>query len=247
MIEIQDCTKRFGELVAVNNLSLSVKESGIFGILGPNGAGKSTTIKMMVGLMRPDSGRIRIGGYDIGQDPVNAKRIMAYVPEKGYTYEKLTAWEYLTFISGLYSLEEETFERNASEYLGIFGLSEWKDEMIGSFSMGMKQRLLLSAAFMRNPRVIILDEPHNGLDPKGVKLLKDILFTLRKGGATIILSTHIIAIAEQICDGIAIINKGSVVAQGTNEDLRNYAQSSDKNLEDIFLRLTSDYERGGVQ
>jgi len=246
MIEIRDCTKRYGELIAVNNLSLSVKESEIFGLLGPNGAGKSTTIKMMVGLIKPDSGFIKIGGYDISLDPVNAKRIMAYVPEKGYIYEKLTAWEYLTFISGLYGLEEETFKKNALEYLEIFGLSDWKDEVIGSFSMGMKQRLLLTSAFMRNPEVIILDEPHNGLDPKGVKLLKDLLFRLRSKGTTIILSTHIIAIAEQICDKIAIINRGSVTAQGTNEDLRQYARSSDKNLEDIFLRLTSDYESPGA-
>jgi ABC-2 type transport system ATP-binding protein len=242
MIEIRDCTKKYGELVAVNNLSLSVRESEIFGFLGPNGAGKSTTIRMMVGLMKPDSGVISIGGHDISQDPVSAKGIMAYVPEKGYAYEKLTAWEYLTFISGLYSLEEGTFKRNASEYLEIFGLLDWKDEVISSFSMGMKQRLLLSAAFMRNPKVVILDEPHNGLDPKGVRLLKDILFKLRNEGTTIVLSTHIIAIAEQICDKIAIINKGSVVAQGTNEDLRHYAKSTDKNLEDIFLRLTSTYE-----
>jgi ABC-2 type transport system ATP-binding protein len=245
MIEIRDCTKRYGELVAVNDLSLEVKGSEIFGFLGPNGAGKSTTIKMMVGLMKPDSGVIRIGGYDISLDPVNAKRILAYVPEKGYTYEKLTAWEYLTFISGLYSLDEGLFRKSASEYLEVFGLSQWKDEVIGSFSMGMKQRLLLSSAFMRNPKVIILDEPHNGLDPKGVRLLKDILFKLRNEGTTIVLSTHIIAIAEQICDRIAIINRGSVVAQGSNEDLGHYAKSSDKNLEDIFLRLTSDYEGTG--
>ena len=245
MIEIQDCTKKYGELIAVDNLSLSVKESEIFGLLGPNGAGKSTTIKMMVGLIKPDSGLIKIGDYTISQDPVNAKRIMAYVPEKGHIYEKLTAWEYLTFISGLYNLGEDTFKKNAPEYLEIFGLYHWKDELIGSFSMGMKQRLILSSVFMRDPKVIILDEPHNGLDPKGVKLLKDILFKLRNEGTAIILSTHIIAIAEQICDKIAIINKGSVVAQGTNEDLRHYAKSSDKNLEDIFLRLTSDYEGPG--
>jgi len=245
MIEIQDCTKKYGELIAVDNLSLSVKESEIFGLLGPNGAGKSTTIKMMVGLLKPDSGLIKIGDYTISQDPVNAKRIMAYVPEKGYIYEKLTAWEYLTFISGLYNLGEDTFKKNAPEYLEIFGLYQWKDELIGSFSMGMKQRLILSSVFMRDPKVIILDEPHNGLDPKGVRLLKDILFKLRNEGTAIILSTHIIAIAEQICDKIAIINKGSVVAQGTNEDLRHYAKSSDKNLEDIFLRLTSDYEGPG--
>ena len=241
MIEVQNCTKRYGDLIAVDCLSLTVKESEIFGFLGPNGAGKSTAIKMMVGLIKPDSGVITIGGFDISKDPINAKRIMAYVPEKGYTYEKLTAWEYLIFISGLYSLDENMFKKNASEYLEIFGLSQWRYGIIGSFSMGMKQRLLLTSVFMRNPKVIILDEPHNGLDPKGVRLLKDVLFKLRNDGTTIVLSTHIIAIAEQICDEIAIMNKGSIVAQGTNEDLGHYAKSSDKDLEDIFLRLTSDY------
>lgn len=242
MIDIKDCTKKYGELIAVNNLSLSVRESRIFGLLGPNGAGKSTTIKMMVGLIRPDSGVIRIGGYDISEDPISAKRIMAYIPEKAYIYEKLTAWEYLTFISGLYSMNNQIFQEKAKENLDTFGLSEWKDELIGNFSMGMKQRLLLAAAIMREPGVIILDEPHNGLDPKGVRLLKDSLLRLRNGGTTIVLSTHIIAIAEQICDEIAIINKGNVAAQGSNLDLGNYAQSTDKNLEDIFLRLTAGHD-----
>ena len=245
MIEMKDCSKRYGELTAVDNLSLTVENSEIFGLLGPNGAGKSTTIKMLVGLIRPDAGFIKISGYDMSQDPISAKQVLAYVPEKGYIFEKLTAWEYLTFIAGLYHINQDIFRQSAEEYLDIFGLSGWKDELISNFSMGMKQRLLLSSAFMRNPKVLILDEPHNGLDPKGVRLLKDILFKLRNEGTTIILSTHIIAIAEQICDKIAIINKGIVVAQGTNEDLRHYAKSSDKNLEDIFLRLTSDYEGPG--
>jgi ABC-2 type transport system ATP-binding protein len=243
MIEIQNCTKRFGELIAVNNLSLKVNKSEIFGFLGPNGAGKSTAIKMMVGLLKPDSGIIKIGGYDISQDPVNAKMSLAYIPEKSYIFEKLTAWEYLTFISGLYKLDEDTFRKNATEYLEIFGLNEWKDEIIGNFSLGMKQRLLLTSSFMRTPRVLILDEPHNGLDPKGVRLLKNILFKLRNEGMTILISTHIIALAEQICDKIAIINKGSVATQGTNDDIKHYAKSTDKTLEDIFLRLTSHYER----
>jgi ABC-2 type transport system ATP-binding protein len=246
MIEIKDCTKKYGELVAVNNLSLAVEKSEIFGLLGPNGAGKSTTIKMLVGLIRPDQGFIKIGGYDMSRDPISAKQVLAYVPEKGYIFEKLTAWEYLTFIAGLYHVNEDSFQKNAVEYLNVFGLSEWKTELIGNFSMGMKQRLLLTSAFMRNPKVIILDEPHNGLDPKGVRLLKDVLFRIRDEGATIVLSTHIIAIAEQICDRIAIVNKGSVIAQGTNEDLKHYAQSADKTLEDIFLRLTSDYEIPGA-
>ncbi len=242
MIEIEQCTKKYGELIAVHNLSLKLKESEIFGLLGPNGAGKSTTIKMIVGLIQPDSGMIKVEGYDITRDPVNAKRLLAYIPEKGYLFEKLTAWEYLTFISGLYNLEEDIFKKNAPEYLEIFGLSDWKDEIIENFSFGMKKRLLLASAFMRNPRVIILDEPHNGLDPKGVRILKDILFRLRNEGRTILLSTHIIAIAEQICDKIAIMNKGFLAAQGTNDDLKHYAKSNDKTLEDVFLRLTSDYE-----
>jgi ABC-2 type transport system ATP-binding protein len=241
MIEIKDCTKRYGELIAVDNLSLSVEKSEIFGLLGPNGAGKSTTIKMSVGLIRPDSGFIKISGHDMSQDPISAKQVLAYVPEKGYVFEKLTTWEYLTFVAGLYHIRGDSFQKNAVEYLKVFGLSEWKDEIIGNFSMGMKQRLLLTAAFMRTPKVIILDEPHNGLDPKGVRLLKDVLFKIRNEGATILLSTHIIAIAEQICDRVAIMNKGSVIAQGTNEDLKHYAQAADKTLEDIFLRLTSDY------
>ena len=242
MIEMKDCSKRYGELIAVNNLTLTIENSEIFGLLGPNGAGKSTTIKMLVGLIRPDAGVIKISGYDMSQDPISAKQVLAYVPEKGYIFEKLTAWEYLAFIAGLYHINQDIFRQSAEEYLDIFGLSGWKNELISNFSMGMRQRLLLSSAFMRNPKVLILDEPHNGLDPKGVRLLKDILFKLRNEETTIILSTHIIAIAEQICDKIAIINKGTVVAQGTNENLRHYAQSSDKNLEDIFLRLTSDYE-----
>jgi len=241
MIEIENCTKRYGEIVAVNNLSLRVQRAEIFGLLGPNGAGKSTTIKMMVGLVRADSGVIRIGGYDIGEDPIHAKRMIAYIPEKGYLYERLTAWEYLTFVAGLYSLDDAVFKKNAEEYLKLFRLYEWKDEIIGNFSMGMKQRLLLVSSFMREPEILILDEPHNGLDPRGVRLLKDILFKLRDRGMTILLSTHIIALAEQICDRIAIMNKGTIAAQGRGDDLKHYASSEDKTLEDIFIRLTSDY------
>lgn len=245
MIEVQQCVKRYGNVVAVNGVSFTVKKSEIFGLLGPNGAGKSTTIKMMVGLMRPDSGRVKVGGYDIGEDPVNAKRMIAYVPEKAFLYEKLTAWEYVSFIGGLYSLDQDTLKRNAEEYLELFGLLGWRDALVGGFSMGMKQRLALASAMMRDPEVIILDEPHNGLDPKGVRLLKDTLYRQRDAGKTVILSTHIIAIAEEICDRIAIINEGSLVADGSNEDLRRYAKSSDRTLEDIFLRLTSGYDHHG--
>ncbi|TNF54768.1 ABC transporter ATP-binding protein [bacterium] len=243
MIEINSCTKKFGDLTAVNNLSLTIQESDIFGLLGPNGAGKSTTIKMMVGLLKPDKGSIRIEGHDISRDPVKAKKLLAYVPEKSNLFEKLTAWEYLTFISGLYTMDGDVFQKNAEEYLKTFALFDWKDEVIENFSFGMKQRLVLASSFMREPKVLILDEPHNGLDPKGIRLLKDVMFTLRKRGMTILVSTHIIALAEQLCNRIVIMNKGMVAAQGTSDSLRQYSKSEDKTLEDIFLRLTSNYEQ----
>ncbi len=242
MIEMEDCTKRYGDLTAVNNLTLKVSSSEIFGLLGPNGAGKSTTIKMMVGLLRPDSGLIKIGGKDISSDPLSAKRSLAYIPEKSHIFDRLTAWEYITFIGGLYGLREEAFRNNAEEYLETFGLFKWKEELISSFSLGMRQRLLLTSSFMRKPKVVILDEPHNGLDPKGIRLLKDCMLGMRDEGTAILLSTHVIAIAEELCDNIAIINKGSIAAQGSSDNLKDYAQSDDKTLEDIFLRLTSDYK-----
>jgi ABC-2 type transport system ATP-binding protein len=242
MIEVIDCSKRYGELTAVDDLTLKVGSSEIFGLLGPNGAGKSTTIKMMVGLLKPDSGLIKIGGDDISLDPVSAKRSLAYIPEKSHIFNKLTAWEYITFIGGLYGLREDTFRDNAEEYLKKFELFNWKDELISNFSMGMRQRLLLISSFMRRPKVVILDEPHNGLDPKGIRLLKDCMLRMRDEGTSILLSTHVIAIAEELCDNIAIINKGSIAAQGSSDNLKDYAQSDDKTLEDIFLRLTSDYK-----
>lgn len=242
MLRIVNCTKRFGNLIAVNNLSLSIPQGQIAGLLGPNGAGKTTTIKMSVGLLKPDTGHILIGGYDIAREPSLAKKLIGYVPEKSYLYERLTAWEYLRFIQGIYSIDDRRFKTNVEKYLNVFGLYEWKDELIENFSMGMKQRLVLTSVFMRDPELLILDEPHNGLDPRGIRLLKELLFDLKKAGKTIILSTHIIAIAEEICDRIAIINKGSVIAEGTAMDLRHYASSDDRNLEDVFLRLTAHYE-----
>lgn len=246
MLKIINCTKRFGDLVAVNNLSLTIPGGKITGLLGPNGAGKTTTIKMAVGLLKPHSGKILIKDHDISSDPFTAKGLLAYLPEKPYLYERLTAWEYLMFIKGIYGMDEEIFRINATAYLQEFGLYEWKDELIENFSMGMKQRLALTSVFMRNPDLIILDEPHNGLDPNGIRLLKKLLFRLKDSGKAIILSTHIIAIAEEICDRIAIMNKGTVIAEGSREDLRHYARSDDKTLEDVFIRLTAHYEEDKI-
>jgi len=246
MIKVSNCTKKYGDFTAVDNLSLEVQKGEIFGFLGPNGAGKSTTIKMMVGLIRPDSGEIMIGGHNIITDPQNAKKILAYIPEKGYIFEKMTAWEYLHFIGGLYGIEEGELKRQADKYLSVFNLTDWKDEIIANFSHGMRQRLILTSAMMRKPLILILDEPHNGLDPKGIRLLRDLLFDLRSRGMTIILCTHIIAIAEQMCDRIAIMNRGRIAAEGTKTEIRQYAASDDRTLEDIFLRLTSDYTEQGA-
>ncbi len=242
MLEIRNCIKKFGNLIAVNNLSFKVEKGEIAGLLGPNGAGKTTTIKMMVGLLKPDEGNILIGGHDISLDPEGAKKLLAYIPEKPYLYERLTAWEYLRFIQGLYRMEDSRFNENAVKYLKLFGLYEWRDELIRNFSMGMKQRLILASVFMREPELIILDEPHNGLDPKGIRLLKEILFDLKRSNSAILLSTHIIAIAEEICDRIAIMDKGNIIAEGSAQELRRYASSDDKTLEDVFIRLTTHYE-----
>ncbi len=238
MIVLDHVIKRYGEHVAVNDVTLNVKAGEIFGFLGPNGAGKTSTIKMMMGLMKPTSGTISIGGHDIRKDPVAAKKVTGYIPDRPILYEKLTAWEYMKFIAGLYDIDKKDLEERGEKFLGIFSLKEWKHELIENFSHGMKQRLNLSAVFMRNPRVLILDEPLIGLDPRGARLIKEILHASRRNGMCIFMSTHILEIAEQMCDRLAIINKGNIISAGTAEEIRNQAHSSESDLEQVFLHLT---------
>ncbi len=238
MIIIDHLDKRYNEHVAVNDLNLKINAGEIFGFLGPNGAGKTSTIKMIMGLMQPTSGTITIDGHDIQKDPISAKKVLGYIPDRPILYEKLTAWEYMKFIAGIYGIDKDELQERGQKYLRIFELSEWSNELVENFSHGMKQRLNLSAVFMRNPKVLILDEPLIGLDPRGARLFKEMLHASRNAGMCIFMSTHILEIAEQLCDRLAIIHKGNVIAEGTSDELRKQSTLSGSGLEQVFLRLT---------
>jgi ABC-2 type transport system ATP-binding protein len=238
MIVIDHLVKNYGDHIAVNDISLEIKAGEIFGFLGPNGSGKTSTIKIIMGLMKPTSGTVTIDGHDIQRDPISAKKVLGYIPDRPILYEKLTAWEYMKFIAGMYGIDETVLHERGMQYLKIFELTEWVNELVGNFSHGMKQRLNLSAVFTRNPGVLILDEPLIGLDPRGARLLKEILHRSRNNGMCIFMSTHILEIAEQMCDRMAIIYKGNVITTGTSDDLRQQADTSESGLEQVFLRLT---------
>jgi ABC-2 type transport system ATP-binding protein len=238
MIELVNLTKNFGNFTAVDDVSLSIRRGAIFGFLGPNGAGKTTTIKMMVGLLRPSSGKVLIDGKDITLFPAEVKSILGYIPDRSFVYEKLTGREFLQFVAGLYGIPKTECGDKIPRLLRVFGLEGWEDELIESYSHGMRQRLILSSALIHTPEVIIVDEPVVGLDPRGAKLVKAVFRDLAKGGVTIFLSTHVLEIAEELCDQVAIIQKGRVIAQGTITELQDIVQSHDKRLESLFLHLT---------
>ncbi len=237
MISIRNLNKRFGNVHAVQDLSLEIPAGELFCFLGPNGAGKTTTIKMMTTLLRPDSGTIRIGGFDVQKQPVEAKRIMGYIPDMPFLYEKLTPVEFLKFVAGLYNVIHPDLPGHIESLLLQFGLQEARNALIGELSHGMRQRLLYIATFIHNPRVIFIDEPLIGLDPHSIRMIKTVLRTKVREGMTILLTTHILALAEDIADRIGIISGGRLIALGKMGDLRT--QTGDKGtLEDIFLKLT---------
>ncbi len=241
MIELFQLSKKFGSFFAVRDLTLEVQPGEIFGFLGPNGAGKTTTIRMMGGLMRPTSGRIILGGKDIAQEPEKAKAILGYIPDRPYLYEKLTGEEFLEFIAGLHRLKsEDGWQQRSAELLEFFDLYRWRQELIESYSHGMRQRLVIIAALLHRPQVLIVDEPIVGLDPKGARLVQNLFLDLVKGGMTIFLSTHILGIAEEMCQRIGILNGGQMIALGTMEELREQAKIADKRLEPLFLKLTEE-------
>ena len=235
MIKTENLTKRFGNITAVDSLNIEVIKGEIFGFLGPNGAGKTTTIKMLAGIIPPTSGTAYIGGYDIIKEPIKAKKLVGFIPDQPFLYEKLTGYEFLRFIGYLYNIDGKKLETNIELYLELFQLKDWATELIENFSHGMKQRLVMSAAFLHEPEIIIIDEPMVGLDPKGIQLVKDIF---RKKEVTIFMSTHTLPIAEEICDRIAIINEGKLVAIGTMDNLREMIKEGEKRLEPLFLKIT---------
>ncbi|NUM47732.1 MAG: ABC transporter ATP-binding protein [Anaerolineales bacterium] len=242
LLELIALNKNYGTFPAVQNLSLSVPRGEIFGLLGPNGAGKTTTFKMIVGLLQPTSGQVKLGGYDLRTHPLDAKKLLGFVPDTPLLYEKLTANEFLAFIADLYEIPRDRAVRRAAELLRLFGLENNANDLIDSFSHGMKQKTALAGALIHDPTLLILDEPTVGLDPKSARLIKDILRQLADRGVTIILSTHILEIAERMCDRIGIIAHGELVAVGTMADLRAGDGLASRTLEDIFLQLTGGTE-----
>jgi len=242
LIETRDLVKRYGDKVAVNNVSFDVYSGEVFGFLGPNGAGKTTTIKMIVGLLQPTSGAVKVAGYDVQTQSMLAKASCGYVPDTPNLYAKLTGRELLRFVSDLYSLDRNHVARRIDELLRMFDLTAAADDTVDSYSHGMQQKTSLATALMHDPKVLVLDEPTVGLDPKSARLIKDILRQLAHRGAAVMLSTHILEIAERMCDRIGIINKGQLIAVGTMDELRMLDKTGQTSLEDIFLGLTGGAE-----
>jgi ABC-2 type transport system ATP-binding protein len=239
MIELKYLTKKYGDYTAVDDLNLSVQKGEIFGFIGPNGAGKTTTIKMIGGILAPSAGTVKIAGIDIQREPEKAKGKIGFIPDRPYLYEKLTGREFLKFTADLYGVPDDIFSQKAQQNLEMFSLADWSDELIESYSHGMKQRLIMSAALLHDPEVIIVDEPMVGLDPMAILMVKDLFQRLAHKGVTVFMSTHTLAVAEDICERIGVINKGQLIASGTTADLQREANITDADLERVFINLTS--------
>lgn len=238
MIELRNLTKRFGDIVAVNRLNLSVSGGEIFGFIGPNGAGKTTTLRMMGGILAPTEGSVIIEGIDIGKEPEKAKKRIGFIPDRPFLYEKLTGMEFLRFTADLYGMGDDAFHEKVERILKQFSLHRWADELIESYSHGMKQRLIISAAILHDPTVIVVDEPMVGLDPAGTRMVKTLFRDLAQGGTTVFMSTHTLGVAEDVCDRIGIIHKGTLIATGTREELMVKARVKAADLEEVFMILT---------
>ena len=238
MISVVELGKQYGEFTAVDGVSLDVQPGQIHGFLGPNGAGKTTTIRMIAGLLKPSAGRILVDGHDLAVEPEAAKAALGFIPDRPFIYEKLTAGEFLRFHGGLYAMDAEAVETRIGEMLELFELGRWRDELVESFSHGMKQRLVMSAAFLHRPKAVLVDEPMVGLDPRGARLIKDVFRKMSERGVAILMSTHTLEVAEEMCDRISIILKGRIIACGTVAELRALAGGADEELTAVFLKLT---------
>lgn len=244
-LEIRELRKQFGGHYAVDGLDLDIAEGEFHALLGPNGAGKTTTLRIVAGLLRADYGSVRVAGHDVATDPIAAKRVLAYLPDDPLLYAKLTALEYLEFVAGLWSLDAGIAHARARELLAMLALDDRMDERVEGYSRGMRQKLALAGALIHDPRVMILDEPLTGLDAAAARQVKDILARRARDGCTIVLTTHILEIAERLAGRISIIRAGRIVAQGTMAELRGLSGSSGT-LEDIFLELTAEGAVGGA-
>jgi ABC-2 type transport system ATP-binding protein len=238
MIATHDLVKKYGSFTAVDGVSLEVPAGEIHGFLGPNGAGKTTTIRMIAGLLKPTSGRIAVNGHDLAREPERAKASLGFIPDRPFIYEKLTAGEFLRFHAGLYGVDGPGVGDRVREMLELFELTKWEHALIESFSHGMKQRLVMCAAFLHRPPAVLVDEPMVGLDPRGARLIKDVFRRMASHGVAILMSTHTLEVAQEMCDRISIILKGRIIARGTVAELRTMAGDSDDQLTAVFLKLT---------
>jgi ABC-2 type transport system ATP-binding protein len=242
VIQLKDLTKKYGDFTALSDLNLTVPRGVLYGLLGPNGAGKTTALRVIAGILQATAGTATVGGYDVRKEPELAKSRLGYIPDRPFIYEKLTGAEFLRFVAGLYGQNGSEVDRRIDELLRVWGLTDWRDELLEAYSHGMKQKLIISSALIHLPEVIVVDEPLVGLDPKAARILKDIFRGFVDRGGTILMSTHTLEVAEALCDRIAIIQSGRICAEGTMEDLRREAQSGDAGLEEIFLKLTGGHE-----
>ena len=238
MIQVEQLVKQYGRFTAVDGVSIEVPAGEIHGFLGPNGAGKTTTIRIIAGLLRPTGGRVLIDGHDLALQPEAAKSALGFIPDRPYLYEKLTALEFLRFHGALYGLEGNGTARRVEELLDIFELRDWGAELVESFSHGMKQRLVMCAAFLHRPKAVVVDEPMVGLDPRGARLIKDVFRGMSRKGVAILMSTHTLEVAEEMCDRISIILGGKIIARGTVPELRTLSGGPAEELTPVFLRLT---------
>lgn len=240
MISVNHVTKRYGSFTAVNDISMQVPKGSIFAFLGTNGAGKTTTIRMITGVISPTIGTIKVGDFDIQKDPVKAKMLMGVIPDRPHLYGRLSGREFLHFMAELYKVPRLEASKRIDELLQVYDLLEWQHELIDTYSHGMKQRLMMSAAQIHNPAVLVIDEPMVGLDPPSARTFKDHLRKCAKNGQTIFMSTHSLSVAEEIADNLAIIKKGEIIASGTLENIFARAKHGSRDLENVFLDIISD-------
>ncbi|HEX6768386.1 MAG TPA: ABC transporter ATP-binding protein [Candidatus Binatia bacterium] len=242
MIQIRSLSKHYGKLAAVDNLNLEVARGEIFGFLGPNGAGKTTTIRCMMGILKATAGQVLLDGHDVVGAAQQAKAISGFIPDRPFIYEKLSGSEFLNFVGKLHRVDAARLSKRIAELLEHLELTPWQDELVESYSHGMKQRLVVCGALIHEPRILVVDEPMVGMDPKGARTLKDLFCALAGGGTTVFLSTHSISVAEEICHRIGIIRKGRLISCGTMAEIHRQARGSNGNLESVFLELTHEAE-----
>lgn len=242
MIRLTKLKMNYGDFAALRGIDLEVRRGSLFGLLGPNGAGKTTALRIIAGILQPTAGRVIVAGHDVQRDPERAKSKLGFIPDRPFVYDKLTGQEFLKFVAGLWGQDGAEVDRRIDELLNLWELTDWRDELLETYSHGMRQKIIISSALIHKPDVIIVDEPMVGLDPKAARILKDLFRGFVKRGGTILMSTHTLEVAEVLCDSIAIIQNGLIRAQGSMEDLRAEAEAGEAGLEEIFLKLTGGQE-----